>query len=70
MDFLGLTAQWTEVRLREMRGGSLFKTRRKKGIKGDNQEKIQCEGKLREALISTEMSSQLSHIFVFCPDFP
>lgn len=35
---------------RERSGGSLFRNRRKKGIKSDNKEKIWCKGKLREAL--------------------
>lgn len=34
----------------EKAGGSLFRTRRRKGIKSDNKEKIQCKGKLREAV--------------------
>ena len=50
MDIVGLITQWRECGLRERSGGSLFKTRRKKGIKYDNKEKIQCEGKLRETL--------------------
>lgn len=64
MGLVRFTAQWGEVRLAERREGSLFKTRRKKkSFKGDNMEKIQCEEKLREALV-------LTYNRVFCQDFP
>lgn len=61
---MGFTAQGRKARHRKGREGPLFQTRRKKkNFKGDNPEKIQCEEKLREALI-------LTYNRVFCQDFP